>query len=156
VTGDVVGSVVRDVIADLAPEELPVVRGLSELGPDVARRRLRRRRTRDPVGFGLDVAVPLMTPVAWIAVDELVRRAVDGASDSLASRIAGFLRRVWRRPAPRAAAVPPLSPAQLEQVRGRILELAPKYYLTTENAEALADRVAARLVLPAEGKATGQ
>jgi hypothetical protein len=147
--------IVWDVIAEAAPAELPVVDGLRKLGPDTVRRRLRRRRpSRDPVGFGLDDVVPLMTPVAWIAVDELVRRIVDGTSSSLAARIGRALRavvrRVTRRPQAEATAeavVPPLSPAQLAEVRRRVLELAPRYHLTSTDADALADRVVARLVL---------
>jgi hypothetical protein len=150
-----VGDIVRDVIADAAPAELPVVDGLRQLDPDTARKRLRRRRqSRDPVGFGLDVVVPLMTPVAWIAIDELVRRIVDDASGSLAGRTGKALRAVGRRVTHRSqaevtatATVSPLSPAQLEEVRRRVLELAPKYYLASMDAEALADRVVARLVL---------
>ena len=149
-----VGEIVRDVIAEVAPAELPVVDGLRKLDPGMVRRRLRRRRSRGPVGFGLDVVVPVMTPVAWIAVDELVRRGVDGVSGSLAGRIGqslrAMVRSLTRRPQAKAAAMaPPLSPQQLDEVRRRILELAPKYYLTSADAEALADRVVARLVLAA-------
>jgi hypothetical protein len=163
-----VGEIVRDVIAEAAPAELLVVDGLRQLDPDTVRKRLRsRRQSRDPVGFGLDVVVPLMTPVAWIAVDELVRRFVDDASGSLAGRIGKALSTVARRVThrPRAevtatATVPPLSPSQLEEVRRRVLELAPKYYLTSGDAEALADRVVARLVLatadPGAGKDPAQ
>lgn len=159
-----VGDIVRHVIAEAAPAELPVVDGLRELDPDTVRKRLRRRRqSRDPVGFGLDVVVPLMTPVVWVAVDELVRRVVDDASDSLVDRIGKALRtvarRVTRRPRAEVAAkatVPPLSPAQLEEVRRRVLELAPKYYLTSMDAEALADRVIARLVVATVDPCTGR
>jgi hypothetical protein len=163
VRGIAVGNIVRDVIAEAAPAELLIVDGLCKLSPSAARRRLRRRRlSRDPIGFGLDVVVPLLTPVVWIAVDELVRRVVDGASGSLAGRIGQVLRavarRVTRRPRvelPTEAEVPPLSPAQLEAVRCRVLELAPKYYLTSADAEALADRVVARLMLTTTGPGAG-
>jgi hypothetical protein len=150
-----VGDIVRDVIAEAAPAELPVVDGLRALGPDTVRKRLRRRRVfRDPVGSGLELVVSLMTPVAWIAVDELVRRVVDDAPGGLAGRIwkalRTFVRRVTRRSQDEVAAkatAPPLSPDQLEEVRRRVLELAPKYYLASADAEALADRVVARLIL---------
>lgn len=158
-----VGDIVRDVIAEAAPAELPVADGLRKLGPGTVRRRLRRRRlSRDPVGFGLNVIVPLMTPVAWIAVDELVRRVVDDTSGGLARRLGRALRTLARRVTHRpqaevtvTAAVPPLSHAQLLGVRRRVLELAPKYYLTPEDAEALADRVVAQLILATAAPGSG-
>jgi hypothetical protein len=152
------GDIVRDVIAEIAPAELPIVDGLRQLNPRAVRRRLRRRwRRRDPVGFGLEQVAVLMTPVAWIVVDEVTRRVTDDVADSYGGRITRALRaairRLTRRPAeetPKEAAVVPLSTAQLQAVRRRIIELAPKYTLTAEDAEALGDRVVARLVLIAD------
>jgi hypothetical protein len=148
-----IGDVVRDVIADVAPDELAVAEGLRRLDPDTVRRRLlRRREPREPVGFGLGVVVPLMTSVSWIAIDEVVRHGVDEASDTLMRRLGGavrgFFRRLLRRPASEVT-VPPLQPDQLAAVTRKIQQLAPAYGLSTEQAEALSERVVARLVLPA-------
>jgi hypothetical protein len=151
------GHIVRDVIAELAPDELPIVDGLCQLNPGTVRRRLRRRRReRDPVGFGLAHIAALMTPVAWIVVDEALRRVTDETADSFGSRIMravrAAIRWLMRKPAPTVAAVaqPPLTSGQLATVRRRIIELAPRGGLTAEETEILADRVVARLVLLAE------
>jgi hypothetical protein len=158
-TASVTGKIVRDVIAEIAPAELPIVDGLCQLSPRMLRRRLRRRRReRDPVGFGLDQVTTLMTPVAWIVVDELVRRVTDDTADSYGHRIVRVLRaairRLTRRPAtapvaePSSSAAPPaLTVQQLAAVRRQIAELAPRHGLTTEEAEILGDRVVAKLVL---------
>lgn len=151
--GPTISDVVRDVIAEAAPEELAVAEGLRRLDPDTVRRRLRRRRgPREPVGFGLGVVVPLMTSVSWIALDEVVRHGVDEASGSLLHRLGaaarGFLRRLLRRPASQVI-VPPLRPDQLAAVTRKIQELAPAYGLSAEQGRALGERVVARLVLPA-------
>jgi hypothetical protein len=148
-----VSDVVRDVIADVARDELAVAEGLRRLDPDTVRRRLlRRREPREPVGFGLGVVVPLMTSVSWIAIDEVVRHGLDEASDSLVRRLSAaarsFFRRLLRRP-PSQLTVPPLQPAQLAAVTRKIQELAPAYGLSAEQTQALSERVVARLVLPA-------
>lgn len=157
-TGLAAGDIVRDVIAEVAPAELPIVDGLRQLDPRTVRRRLRRRRRpRDPVAFGLEQVAALMTPVAWIVVDEVTRRLTEDAADSFGSRLARALRTAirWllRRPAPPAgdasAVLAPLTPAQLTAVRHRIIELGPRHHLTAADAEILADRVVARLALPA-------
>jgi hypothetical protein len=145
--GPAVAGVVQDVVAGLAPGELPVVMALGRLDPDAARRRLtRRRRHRDPLGFGAGEFVPLLTPVVWIAVDEVVRRGVDNATTGLRAR----LRLLLRRPAP-AATVRPLTATQLAEVEQRVRELARDAQLPPDQTDVLAERVVARLALVGAG-----
>lgn len=141
--GTTVADIVRDVIAAAVPDELPLVEGLRRTAGDRGVRRLaRRRREREPLGFGLgDVAV-LATPVVWIAVDEAVRRGVDDTLTGARRR----LRRLRRRRT-HDRTVPPLTRAQLARVRARVLELAAKAGLDPGQAGTLADQVVARLVL---------
>jgi hypothetical protein len=85
VTGGIrVRDVVRDVVAKVAPEELPVVDGLAEFDDATIVRRLNGSgRRREPLGFGLAELVVLVTPVAWLVVNQVAERvagsAVDGA-----------------------------------------------------------------------------
>jgi hypothetical protein len=125
------------------------------------RRRLRRRSRRDPVEFGLDAAVAMIAPAAWIAVDELLRHVVDEASGPVAGRIGRWLRAAARRIAGKSRpaltggdSLPPLSRIQLEQVKRRVTEVGPGYGLTEEAAAALGERVVARLVLAIAGPGT--
>jgi hypothetical protein len=144
-----VREVVHDVVADVAPEELPVLAGLSQLDDDEALRRLtRRRRPRERLGFGLDTVATLATAITWVAVQESVKRIVDPAADGLSRRVGTRLRRLFRRPSA-PAIVPVLTREQLTEVHRRVVEVADQNGLDADRATVLADRVVARLVLTA-------
>lgn len=145
-------AVVHDVVAEVAPEELPVVAGLSGWDDEKVTRRLlraRRRRESEPLGFGLETVVVLVTPVVWGAVQEVVNhvavRTADGWLPRLRRRLGS---RRHGRPAQQA--IPPLTGEQLVRVRQRVIEMATEAGLAAERTEVLADRVVARLALPGE------
>jgi hypothetical protein len=143
-----VREVVRDVVADIAPDELPLVDGLSSFDDDRAIRLLIRRGSgrRDPLGFGLDEIVVLASPVVWVVVNEAAKRAASKAVDGAAKGARSGLRKLFRRN--RAArVVPPLSREQLAEVRRQVLELAAHNGFDEQRAQALADGVVARLTL---------
>ncbi|QKW53642.1 hypothetical protein [Streptomyces buecherae] len=147
--GATVREVVRAVIADVAPAELHVVDALSQFDDDTVVARLSSRgRGREPLGFGLEEAIYLATPVVWVALDECVRRVVGRAIDTRGPLgMRRVLSRVLRR---RSAplAVPALNVEQVAEVRRRIVELSAQHGLESERADMLADRVAAQLLLP--------
>lgn len=146
-----VADVVREIVAEEAPEELPVADRLCRLGDDRAVRRLgHRHRGREPLGFGLGEVVPLVTPVLWIALDEAVRRGADDVADGLLAWALRLLRRVFRRPAP-SRPVGPFTQGQLQFLRKRARELALEYGHERKDAEALAERLVARIILRQEG-----
>ena len=104
---------IRQVTEDLAPEESRVLAALDGFGDAEALRRLTAGPGRDQrLGFGLDEAVALTSAIAWVGVDEAVRRIVDATADKAVRE-----RRRWRpfsrrrKPEPAAAAVPALSAA---------------------------------------------
>ncbi|MFC8529714.1 cupin domain-containing protein [Nocardia sp. NPDC057227] len=142
-----VREVVHDVVADVAPEELPVLAGLGRLDDDTALRRLtRRRQPREPLGFGLDTVEILATAIAWVAVEESVRHMVQPAADGLSRGVGARLRRLFgRRSAP--TVVPALTPEQLSEVHRRVLELSEQNGFDPDRAAVLAERVTARLAL---------
>jgi len=151
--GPAVRDVVRAVIADVAPEELPVVDGLRRFDDETVMARLTsRRRGREPLGFGLEEMVYLATPVVWVALDECVRRMVGRTMSKAPSRLRRWLRRIFRRP-PGQQVVPELSAEQVAEVRRRVLELSAQAGLGAERAEALANRLAVELLLPANALA---
>lgn len=151
--GTAVRDVVRAVIAEVAPEELPVVDGLRRFDDDTVMARLANpRRGREPLGFGLQEMVCLATPVIWVALDESVRRIVGRTIDEAPTRWGRRLRRVFRRrTAP--VTIPPLNADQVAEVRRRILELSAQAGMEAERAAVLADRVAVGLLLPADSPA---
>ncbi|MFI5664397.1 hypothetical protein [Streptomyces sp. NPDC051684] len=142
-----VRDVVRDVVAEVAPEEQPLVAGLARFDDATVVRRLGDRRgRREPLGFGLGEVVALVTPVVWLAVNQTAQRVVGAALDGAAGRARAALRRLSRRP-PEVVTVPPLSREQLLMVRELVLEVAAERGLAAERAEGVADAVVARLVL---------
>ncbi|MFE4924519.1 hypothetical protein [Streptomyces sp. NPDC056661] len=137
-------------MAEVAPDELPLVEGLVELDDATAVRRLRGRgQRREPLGFGLD-EVLLVTPVVWLAVDEAVQRIEPAAA---VSRASSALRKLFRRPA-ETVTVPPLTQEQLAEVRKSVL-VAAQRSLGEERALTIADAVVTRLVLPGPDSPTG-
>ncbi|MEV8529259.1 hypothetical protein AB0451_34815 [Streptomyces sp. NPDC052000] len=129
---------VRDVVAEVAPEELPLVVGLAGLDDATVVRRLDGRR--EALGFS-EVAA-LVTPVVWLAVYQAAQRIVDGA----ASRATSVLRKLFGRP-PGPVTVPPLTREQLNDVRESVLEMGRQRGLGAERAMTVADAVEARLAL---------
>lgn len=139
--GVAVRDLVRAVVAEVAPAELPVVDALRQFDDATVVARLKGGGSgREPLGFGLEDAVYLATPVLWVALDETVRKVVDGVPRGV--------RRIFGRKRAAPVVVPELTRQQVADVRQRVLELAAQSGLTPERAEALADRLAVRLLLP--------
>lgn len=139
--------VVRDVVAEVAAEELPVVAGLVQLDEAAALRRMTRRKQRpDSLGFGLGEVAVMVTPVVWLAVNEAARRIGNDAGGGVATWVKAAARKVLhRRAAP--AVVPPLTREQLGVVRQLVLETAAQRGLSEQRASVIADAVVARLAL---------
>ncbi|MEU9114971.1 hypothetical protein AB0D04_25085 [Streptomyces sp. NPDC048483] len=142
-----VRDVVSDVVAQQAPEELPLVDGLARLDHDEAVRLLKRRNTSAPLGFGLSEIAAVITPVVWIAVDEACRASVGRLMGRVTPRLAALGRRMLRRPPAPSPEVPALTAEQLNSVHRRVCEGAARAGLEGAAVEALADCVVARLAL---------
>ncbi len=146
--------VVRDVVAEVAVEELPLVAGLAGFDYASAVRRLGgRSRRREPLGFGLGEVAALVTPVVWLALDQAAQKIAGAAVDGAAKGTKGALRKVFRSRAEAVTAVPPLTREQLVEVRQLVLETATQRGLGEQRASAIADAVVARLALAAPGDA---
>lgn len=149
-----VRDVVRDVVVEVAEEELPIVDGLARLDDAGALRRLRRRgRRREPLGFGLGEVVALVTPVVWLVVDQVARQVSDAAVEGVTERAKAVLRRILRRP-PAPVQVPPLTREQLAEVHRQVIETAVRRGLPEERATEIADAVHRRLTLDGPGAGT--
>ncbi|MGI8306004.1 hypothetical protein [Saccharopolyspora hattusasensis] len=149
-----VRDVVHDVVAEVASDELPLVAGLARSDDATVVRRLSRwGQRREPLGFGLAEIAAMVTPVVWLAVDEVAQRLAGAAVDGAAKGAKGLLGKIFRRKKT-PAVVPPLAPEQLAEVRQRVLELAAQRGLEPEHAITIADAVVARLALP-RGPAQG-
>lgn len=144
-----VRDIVHDVVANVAPHELPLVDGLRRFDDETAVRRLRRGgRSDDPLGFGLGEVATLLTPVVWLTLDEAARTIVGTTVEGAAKTSKAKLRRIFRRShAP--VMVPALTREQLSEVRQSIMESSARNGVDQRLSETLADAVVARLALRA-------
>lgn len=143
-----VRTVVRDVVAEVAPEELPILAGLAGFDDDTVVARFGRRARDEPLGFGLDELAVLVTPTVWLAVDQAARRFGTAAADGAAGGLKAAVRRIARRKkAP--VVVPALTPEQLAGVRRQVVESAVRLGFKEQRAMVIADSVVARLALAA-------
>lgn len=150
---DLVAALARATVERAAPEELPLFAPMSEayLADPKA---LEPGKGRDEMlGFGVDAAVLLVTPVALqVARDvlgflheqlrERAREHGEGAVDRIVARLVG------KQDAAAEAeteAVPELTDAQLEQVRALAFEKARSLKLSDARAELLADSLVGSL-----------
>lgn len=144
-----IGAVVRDVVAEVAPNELPVVDRLRQLGEDRAARLLARRRSGgDLLGFGIDEVAVLASPVLWIVLTKAAEQFTEGAISSGGEAARRWLRKRLGR-AKAVTVLPPLEPEQIAEVRARVLDSALRSGMDADRARLLADSVAGRLVVDA-------
>ncbi|MEV8322255.1 hypothetical protein [Kitasatospora sp. NPDC056731] len=145
-----VRDVVRDVVAEAAAEELPLVAWLTRFDDASAVRRLAGRSRSEPLGFGLGEVAALVTPVVWLALDQVGQRIADAAVDGAAKGLRAGLRKVFRKGAV-PVTIPPLTREQLVEVRQSVLDSAAQRGLAEQRASAIADAVVARLALADPG-----
>ncbi|MFG3282331.1 hypothetical protein [Streptomyces sp. NPDC048111] len=142
---------VRDVVADQAPHELPLLDGLAGIDDGRLTQLFADSERREALlGFGITEVAGLVTPVVWMAVDETARRAVRSTLDASTRRLSVVARRLLRRPLPSPQAVTPLTSAQLSVVHQRVRELARASAIEVPQAQALADAVVSRLAREGE------
>ncbi|WP_194833392.1 hypothetical protein [Nocardia sp. XZ_19_369] len=142
-----VRDVVRDVIAEVASEELSLVDRLRQLDDEhVVRLLSRRRHGRDLLGFGIDDMVVLASPVVWVAVNEAAKRFTNDAITGGGKAARFGLRTVFRRTGAEST-VPPLTREQIAEIRTQIVDSAVRSGMADDRAQVIADSVAGRLLL---------
>jgi hypothetical protein len=149
-----VAALARASVERAAPEELPLFRATSDAYFDDPAA-LERQRSRDEMlGFGVETAVMLVTPVALAVAKDVIEfigthlRA--RAEKEGAGAIDHVLDRLLRRDDEPASLAVPTGPAeltdeQLEQVRTLALEKAKQLKLSDAKAELLAESLVGSL-----------
>ncbi|MBU3065228.1 hypothetical protein KO481_27335 [Nocardia sp. NEAU-G5] len=141
----VVRDVVRDVIGDVAVNELFIVDGLGLYDDDTVIRRLKRGGKRnEPLGFGVEEVTALATPVLWLALDEMAKRLAGRAADGAVTGVKGVLRKVFHKETGKKT-LPELSEEELAEVERLLVELAATRGLDSELAQTIATVTMARL-----------
>ena len=154
---DLIAEMSRDIVADVAPDELPLFRMNSTAYFKNPKKALESREGQDEaLGFGIEAMVPLLTPVIIAVVTEIISHLEQSLSSHVASSAEGFigggLRSVFKRggKAP-AAPTAQLSPAQLAEVRDIAFRKARQLKLPETQAAMLADSVVGGLVVAPTG-----
>ncbi|MFQ6013946.1 MAG: hypothetical protein ACE5NP_00710 [Anaerolineae bacterium] len=158
-----IANVARELVAQTAPQELPLFRATSEVYFKDPEKALKGGAGKDDMlGFGLAAAATFLTPVALAVASEVVefvaeevKESVEEESEELIDDAVKKVFKKFRReeekkdkekeepPSP-----PPLTPEQLEEVRELALEKARQLNLSESQAELLADSLVGDLILP--------
>src|SRR5438552_17448460 len=88
---DLIAEMSRDIVADVAPDELPLFRMNSTAyfkNPKKARES--REGQDDTLGFAIEAMVPLLTPVIIAVVTEVISHLEQSLSSHMASAAAGL------------------------------------------------------------------
>jgi hypothetical protein len=151
-----VTDVARDVLSEVAPQEVPILAAASKAYFDDPAAALRQWQTRDDVlGFGLDSLTVLVTPAVLHIVSEvfesLLRVATKAVEEGLSKEIPQVIRAMFRRfhsADPDTPSV--LTRQQIGLIHANVLQAAKKLRLPDVKAQSLADAIAAQLVLARE------
>jgi hypothetical protein len=149
-----VTEVARDVLAEIAPQEVPIFAATSRAyfaDPAAALRQLRSKD--DVLGFGLDTAAGLFTPVVLLLLSEtleyLTRVAAKAAADGLAKEIPELIKAMFKKfHSSRPDTPSVLTNEHIAMIHANILASAKKLRLPAEKARSLANAVTVQLVLP--------
>lgn len=143
----------RDLVSEVAPQELPLFRAASEaFYKDPENLTAERPATDDMLGFGTGEAVALLTPVI-IAVSQQVvlfvmEQVKKSGEEQGATLINETVKKMFKkfRPARKDGPVP-LDSEQLAQVRKMALKQALELKLSEQRARLLADAIVGRLAI---------
>lgn len=145
---DLTVDLARDVLGDVAPEELPLFAVTSELYRRDPRAVEAQAGSDDMLGFGADV-IAAMAPIVLSVAGEVVstllkqlRMAVEGESESAVKALVRRMLRSDRSEAPSGAA---LTTQQLREVRDVALSRARALNVPEKDAQLLAEAMVGRL-----------
>ncbi len=151
---DLITELARDVVSQIAPQELPLFRANSEAYFKDPEKVLQSQAAKDEMlGFGAGDAVVLLTPIVLATLDEVVKFVVEEVKKSVqgegAARIQQAIKALFkkfRQPEADDKKKPaPLTPEQLVQVRRIAFNKARQLKLSEERAKLLADAVVGSL-----------
>jgi hypothetical protein len=148
-----VTDVARDVLSEIAPDELPIFPAASRAYVADPAAALRGLGAKDEMlGFGLEALAAAATPVVLIVVSEvfqfLTGVATKAVADGLTREISDVVKAMFKRFRPSAPGIPSvLTREHIATVHGNVLLAAQRLRLPQDKALALANAVTAQLVL---------
>jgi len=150
-----IADVARDIIAQTAPEELPLFRATSVAYFKNPEKILKDQKRKDEIlGFGPGEVVSLLTPTVLVVVTEVVTFVTAEVQKSIATESASIIselvKKQFKRFQPEEKKeqneVARLTPEQIAQIRKRTYEKARQLKLSESQAGLLADSVVGSLV----------
>lgn len=151
-----VADVSRDIIEQIAPDELVLFRATSEAYFKDPAKALKQQGGKDEMlGFGFEEAIPLLTPVVLAVTEQVVRylaaafakAATDKSADMAAAGVRSLSMKLHPTPGGASAGPPPLTTSQLSEVRQVAMEKAQQLNLSEAQARLLADSMVGRLAV---------
>jgi hypothetical protein len=142
-----IASIAHDVVAQIAPQELPLFPALSEAYFKNPHQMHKGQEGKDELlGFGMEtVSAVLMSPFVLAIVNDVVQALTQEVTDSGAVR--KLLEKLHILKKSPGKVITPFSLAQMEQVHQTALLKAQQFKLSDTQAELLADALVGRLVL---------
>jgi hypothetical protein len=151
-----VSEVARDLITQIAPQELPLIRATSEAffkDPDKV---LSTRSGKDDMlGFGTGEVVTLLTPITLAVTTEVIsflseeikKTIKDESANIVSVSVKALFKKFRPEEKPEKQLPPPLTGEQLARVREIALKKARQLKLSERNARLLADSLVGSLAL---------
>ncbi len=144
-----VADIARDLVAQTAPQELPLFQATSEAYFKNPNKLLKGQAGKDEMlGFGVEtVSVILMSPIVLTIVDEVVKVITGKVADS------GIIRKILKKlglvkEKEEKVTLPlSLTREQMQKVHELAFERALQFKLSKSQAELLADSLVGRLAL---------
>ena len=149
-----IADVTRDIIAQTAPQELPLFRAISEAYIKDPDRVLNPQTSKEEkLSFGVGDAVTILTPIALAAVTEVLKyigeRLVKTAKEEGAEVASNTVKRLFKKFQSEERdcfkSTPYLSQEHMIQIRRIVLEKARQLRLSEAQSEMLADAVVGSL-----------
>ena len=144
----------RESVAQVAPQELPLYRATSEMYLRNPERVLQAQRGKDePLGFGMEAGVVLLTPIIITVTKEVVEFVAAEVMKSIRTEssdvISEFVKKMFKKFRREGEELPPpLTHEQIKRVRELALEKGQQLQLSPNQAELLADSLVGDLAVP--------
>jgi hypothetical protein len=158
INNELINDLARDVVTQIAPQELPLFRAHSEAYFKDPQKALQSQSAKDDMlGFGVGEAIVLLTPIALATLDEVVKFVVEEAKKSAQDQGADLIQqqiktlfKKFHYPDSNDKKNPAaLTSEQLAQVRKIAFNKARQLNLSEDRAKILADAVVGSLATAA-------
>ena len=147
-TDEIVGSLSRELVSDLAPEELPLYPSMLSQFQGAKRSRRGKDSSDDQLlGFGGAEALTMLTPVILTFASSFWQALVAETAESSAHGVLAYVRS--HLPGHHEAAAPPLTREQLELVRTVAERQGRRLHLPEAQVGLLTDAMVGALTGPA-------